>query len=164
MSTENLRISEPERARYVDELVRHVGAGRLTVDEFDRRAARIYASDTVAEAREQFTGLPVSMSPERPSAAGRSRRRLSAHQRIEWSIWASVGASNVLVWVLVSLATTSLVYPWPIWVIGPWGLVLLTRTVLGIESPSHAHALRHVRALSGPGGTYGSPSWRSTRG
>jgi hypothetical protein len=106
----------------------------------------------------------VSMSPERPAAAGRSRRRLWAHQRIEWSIWASVGAINVLVWVLLSLATTSLVYPWPIWVIGPWGLVLLTRTVLGIESPSHAHALRRVRALSGPCGTYGSPSWRSTRG
>jgi hypothetical protein len=31
---------------------------------------------------------------------------------------------NVVVWVLVSGTTGHLIYPWPVWVAGPWGAVL----------------------------------------
>jgi hypothetical protein len=142
------RISDSEREQYVSELSQHVGTGRLTIDEFDRRAAAVYASQTVAEARAQFSDLPQSAPPEPPVTA-RPRRRLPLHQRIEWSAWLGVSAINVLVWALVSLGTMSMVYPWPLWVIGPWGLVLLGRTVLGIEGggcASRAHDARREAA------------------
>ncbi|WP_330136089.1 DUF1707 SHOCT-like domain-containing protein [Rhodococcus artemisiae] len=153
MATENPyipdsdRISDSERERFVDELAQHVGSGRLTIDEFDTRASAVYASTTVAEARAQFTDLPRS-TPPAPTTA-RARRRLPVHQRIEWTAWLGVSAINVLVWALVSLGTASMVYPWPLWVIGPWGLVLLGRTVLGIEGggcSSRAHDARREAA------------------
>jgi hypothetical protein len=39
--------------------------------------------------------------------------------------WAVVSAVNVAIWLAVVLGTGSLVYPWWVWVAGPWGLVLL---------------------------------------
>ncbi|MFD6855770.1 DUF1707 domain-containing protein [Rhodococcus sp. NPDC060090] len=137
------RLSDSERDQYVSELSQHVGTGRLTIEEFDRRAAAVYASQIVAEARAQFSDLPQS-TPPAPPVTARSPR-LPLHQRVEWSAWLGVSAINVLVWALVSLGTTSMVYPWPLWVIGPWGLVLLGRTVLGIEGggcTSRAHDAR----------------------
>ena len=38
---------------------------------------------------------------------------------------------NLVIWGIISVATASMIYFWPIWVIGPWGLVLLGRTMLG---------------------------------
>jgi hypothetical protein len=36
---------------------------------------------------------------------------------------------NLVVWVLVSVTTAQLIYPWPLWVAGPWGAVLLAVSV-----------------------------------
>jgi len=145
MATDDLRISDAERESYVELLGRAVGSGRLTVDEFDERAARVYGAKTVAEARAALTDLPA----EQPAPERRARRtagtRMPLHQRIEWTAWAGVGAINVLVWALVSLGTMSPVYPWPLWVIGPWGLVLLGRSVLGIEGNGCAQRARAHR-------------------
>ena len=38
---------------------------------------------------------------------------------------AAEGAVNVVVWALVSGTGGHLAYPWPVWVAGPWGAVLL---------------------------------------
>ncbi len=163
MSTDNLRISDSERSQHVEELARHFGSGRLTIDEFEERAGRIYEARTVAEARKEFADLPVSTLPTPRNPTLRTRPRLTSNQRIEWSVWLGVGAVNILIWGIISLATASMIYPWPLWVIGPWGLVLLGRTLLGVDSSPHAAALRHVRALNAPSRTCGNPSWQSTR-
>ena len=44
--------------------------------------------------------------------------------RVLWTIWFSAVSVNVVVWALVSITTTQLVYPWPLWVAGPYGAVL----------------------------------------
>ncbi|MFD3812853.1 DUF1707 domain-containing protein [Rhodococcus sp. NPDC058639] len=163
MSTDNLRLSDSERSQHVEELAQHAGSGRLTIEEFEERAGRIYGARTAAEARREFTDLPVSTLPAPRNPRLRTRPHLTPNQRIEWSVWLGVGAINILIWGIISLATTSMIYPWPLWVIGPWGLALLGRTLLGIDSSPHAIALRHVRALSAPSGTYGNPSLQSTR-
>jgi hypothetical protein len=31
------------------------------------------------------------------------------------------------IWLVTSLASGQLLYPWPVWVIGPWGVVLLAQ-------------------------------------
>jgi hypothetical protein len=36
-----------------------------------------------------------------------------------WTIWGSLVAINVAVWVIVSATVTGGVYPWPIWLLVP---------------------------------------------
>jgi hypothetical protein len=36
---------------------------------------------------------------------------------------------TVVIWVLTSIAAGQVLYPWPLWVVGPWGLVLLSRAM-----------------------------------
>ncbi|MDO2377928.1 DUF1707 domain-containing protein, partial [Rhodococcus electrodiphilus] len=43
---DGIRISDSERERLVDELGRHLTAGRLTIGEFDQRVGAVYRSVT----------------------------------------------------------------------------------------------------------------------
>jgi NhaP-type Na+/H+ or K+/H+ antiporter len=45
--------------------------------------------------------------------------------RVAWAIWLTAVAINVVVWALVSGTTGHLIYPWPLWVAGPYGAALL---------------------------------------
>lgn len=45
--------------------------------------------------------------------------------------WAVVSGVNLAIWALVSLTATSWVYPWWIWVAGPWGAVPLVSWIAG---------------------------------
>jgi hypothetical protein len=51
--------------------------------------------------------------------------------RAAWAVWATAVVVNVLIWGVVSLGAQDVVYFWPIWVAGPWGAVLLARTLFG---------------------------------
>jgi hypothetical protein len=46
-----------------------------------------------------------------------------------WTVWAAVVSLNLVIWVLVSATAGQLIYPWPLWVAGPWGAVLLAISV-----------------------------------
>ncbi|ABG92102.1 conserved hypothetical protein [Rhodococcus jostii RHA1] len=135
---DNIRISDSEREQVVGELGRHLTEGRLTIGEFDQRVAQVYQSTTQQQAHQVLRDLPsapqaVALAPPRAPTAHPSRRRIPGHQRIEWLAWLAAGGINIAIWGIVSLATGVMIYPWPIWVIGPWGLVLLGRTALGRE-------------------------------
>jgi hypothetical protein len=43
------------------------------------------------------------------------------------------GLVTTTIWVVVSLGNEDREYFWPIWVAGPWGAVLLARTLFGNE-------------------------------
>ena len=60
-----------------------------------------------------------------------ARRRWLAEN---WSGYGGVVAICVGVWLVTVLAGGGLVYFWPIWVIGPWGVVLVWSTVFGLMS------------------------------
>ena len=45
--------------------------------------------------------------------------------KVLWTIWLAAVSINVVVWVLVSGTTGHLIYPWPLWVAGPYGAVLV---------------------------------------
>ncbi|MGV9861360.1 DUF1707 SHOCT-like domain-containing protein [Rhodococcus koreensis] len=136
---DNIRISDSERDEVVGELGRHLTAGRLTIEEFDQRVAEVYRSATRLQAHQVLRDLPstapavaappVATQPNRPA-----RRRIPGHQQIEWLAWAVAGGINIVIWGIIALATGVMIYFWPVWVIGPWGLVLLGRTLLGRES------------------------------
>jgi hypothetical protein len=132
---DNIRISDSEREQVVDELGRHLTAGRLTIDEFDQRVAQVYRSVTQAQVNQVLRDLPAAPTPapREIRSAQPARRRVPSHQRIEWLAWLAAGSLNIVIWGIISLATGVMIYFWPVWVIGPWGLVLLSRTLLGRE-------------------------------
>ena len=55
-----------------------------------------------------------------------------------WRSWASTAAIVLTIWAVTSLANWEFLYFWPIWVIGPWGAVLLARTLTGGNRKSDA--------------------------
>ena len=52
-----------------------------------------------------------------------------------WRAWATTSVIVLAIWAATSLANWELHYFWPIWVIGPWGAVLLARTLTGRPGP-----------------------------
>ncbi|WP_016691620.1 DUF1707 domain-containing protein [Rhodococcus rhodochrous] len=84
-ATPPLRISDAERETIVDELGRHLTAGRLTIAEFDERVARVYRAATQDDAGAVLADLPSTPDPTPPPPAQNplSRLRLPLHQRIE---------------------------------------------------------------------------------
>lgn len=136
---DNIRISDSEREQVVGDLARHLAAGRLTIGEFDQRVAEVYRSTTRQQAHQVLRDLPsaapdVAAAPIATPPTRPVHRGIPGHQRIEWLAWAVAGGINIAIWGIISVATGVMLYFWPVWVIGPWGLVLLGRTMLGRES------------------------------
>jgi hypothetical protein len=48
-----------------------------------------------------------------------------------WRSWTTTSLIVLAIWAATALAAWNLLYFWPIWVIGPWGVVLLVRTFTG---------------------------------
>lgn len=66
-------ITEEEQQRLLQALQRHLAAGRLDLEQFDVRAARLYGAETRAGARAALEGLPLLAAPT--PRARRPRRR-----------------------------------------------------------------------------------------
>ncbi len=134
----DLRASDAERATVAEALGEHMRAGRLTVAEYDERLTAVYAARTRGDLAALTTDLPGPALPPapgpgrrpapRPSAGGCGARGGGQDLRHAWRSWLTVA---LIVWTiyLASSLATGLLYPWPIWVVGPWGAVLLARTL-----------------------------------
>jgi hypothetical protein len=155
MPESHLRASDADRAAVADALGGHLSAGRLTVAEYDDRLARAYAARTYGELAELTTDLPAAES--RPVAAPAAQPRPqpapawgcggagwahswtagwgpwagSAGRRAAWASWVSTAVIVVGIWAITSIASGGLIYFWPFWVIGPWGVVLLAQSLSG---------------------------------
>ena len=66
-------VTEQEQEQILQALLRHLAEGRIDLEQFDARAARLYAADTRAAARAALDGLPLLEAA--PSAQRRPRRR-----------------------------------------------------------------------------------------
>ena len=80
-----------------------------------------------------------------PAARGAAARRscflgfvagLPGVLRVLWATWLTAVAINVVVWALASGTTGHLIYPWPLWVAGPYGaaLVAVSAVVAGAQA------------------------------
>lgn len=58
MNPKELRIGDAERESAMQVLGEHLGAGRLTVDEYGERSAQVATARTGGEIEEVFTDLP----------------------------------------------------------------------------------------------------------
>lgn len=117
-----LRIGDAERARHVAVLGEHFASGRLTMGEFETRVDATWAATTRGQLDDLRGDLPRS-EPERVPTRSPSRS--------SWAPWAATGVICLLIWAITSLSQGTLLSFWPIWVIGPWGVVLLVGLLTG---------------------------------
>ncbi|MCU1648232.1 MAG: hypothetical protein JWN03_8507 [Nocardia sp.] len=140
--TSGTRASDAERAQVADALGRHMADGRLDLTEYNERLGRVYGTATIEDLQLVLGDLPRLTKPA--TAPGRSGTRIPIWQRIEVSAWLGVSLLCVAIWAAISLATGEFTYPWPMWVIGPWGAVLVFRMLTGWESGAwNQHHRRH---------------------
>ncbi|MEV6768090.1 DUF1707 domain-containing protein [Nocardia sp. NPDC051030] len=130
--TTGTRASDAERAQVAELLGRHMSDGRLDAIEYNERLAQVYGTATREDLQQVLQDLPNLTKPAATKST--SRTRFPIWQRIEGSAWLGVGLLCLFIWAVISMAAGEFTYPWPIWVIGPWGAVLAFRALMGWES------------------------------
>ncbi|MGY4098705.1 DUF1707 domain-containing protein [Nocardia sp. R16R-3T] len=70
------RITVTERERALEQLSQHLGAGRLSLTEFDERSAIAAAATTKGQLAELFADLPGVIPPAPPTPTGNALQRL----------------------------------------------------------------------------------------
>ena len=135
MPEPHLRAADSDRAAVATVLGQHMSAGRLTVDEYDERLARAYAAKTYGQLAEITADLPPAAVAQ-PPASSPSQSPATVGPRSGWDAdphswrsWLTTSLIVLVIWGATSLATWDLLYFWPVWVIGPWGAVLLAQTL-----------------------------------
>jgi hypothetical protein len=152
---ELMRASDDDRQRVVDRLRDALEDGRLKLEEFTERVGLAYQAVTYGDLATLHADLPPA-SPEaesRPApssapsptvAAKRSAfADLPAPLKVLWTIWLTAVSINIVVWVLVMGTSGHLIYPWPVWVAGPYGAALLAVSAPVVHS-------RRSRRLAAP--------------
>jgi Domain of unknown function (DUF1707) len=107
MSELDLRASDHDRNRVVDELRTHAAEGRLTVEELEQRLQRALTARALGE----LAGLTRDL-PDRGSAAAPRRRS----PRPDVRIFVAVMVLLVAIWALTGAG-----YFWPVWPLVGWG-------------------------------------------
>lgn len=76
-------VTEQEQEQLVEALRRYVAEGRLELDEFDARVARLYGAGTRSEARAVLDGLPLLAAAAPPSRRRQWGRRHGETDRVQ---------------------------------------------------------------------------------
>jgi hypothetical protein len=150
---QDMRASDADRQEVVERLRGALEEGRLKMNEYLERMGLAYDAVTYGDlaplcrdlpearpvARQQATqAVPAAPAappaPRAPSPQAEVVRRgafasLPTPLKVLWTIWLTAVSINVVVWVLVSGTTGHLIYPWPVWVAGPWGATLFGLSV-----------------------------------
>ncbi|MGN9786761.1 DUF1707 SHOCT-like domain-containing protein [Nonomuraea sp. ZG12] len=131
-----MRASDVDRDKVAAVLREHTAEGRITMDEFNERLEQLYKSKTYGELARLTADLPdVDLRNNRPAKITPQpvAKQAGMHpgMRAAWSAWAGASAINWAIWLIISLTAGDFVYPWPLWVMGPWGAILLVSTVFG---------------------------------
>jgi DUF1707 SHOCT-like domain len=158
-AADDLRAGNAEREVVVSRLNDAFAEGRLDLGELDQRIAAAYAAKTMGDLRPLLADLPppsgraatvhrpsTPMAPRPvplpgPLATNRAVQHVNGRPgwiRWQYYVWASVVLLNVMIWVMVSLGTSHFwIYPWPLWVAGPWGVVILAQDVIARLEYAH---------------------------
>lgn len=133
--TPGTRASDAERNAIVTQLGTHLADGRLDLAEYDQRVAQVYATTTRDQLDVVLSDLPPLTEQQQSAAAARKPApRIPVWQRVEAGSWLGVSLVVLVIWGLISLTAGELTYFWPMWVIGPWGAVLVFRMLTGWEA------------------------------
>lgn len=149
----DMRASDADRDRVAEILRDAHGDGRLSQDELLTRVEATYVAKTYQDLDRVIADLPVRRQPAagllpRPLATPLSaplpaprrtgRRIARATLTGAWWFYSIVVGINLMIWLLVSIGGGGLEYFWPIWVAGPWGVLLggLEMAYRSREAPS----------------------------
>jgi hypothetical protein len=134
-----MRASDSERETVVGQLRDAHGEGRLTLAEFDERVQAVWAARTYGELGEITADLPSArpavLPAEGPPEQVRLMQRPSGQHRamrIVIGAWLTVSVINFVIWGLVCLTSGGWIYPWWVWVAGPWGAAILASRIGGL--------------------------------
>jgi len=133
---DRVRAADSDRERVAQRLHRAQAEGRLDLYEFDERVRQVWAARTYGDLEQITADLPADRSAVPRSAAGPVAERDGGRGAV--AAWITASGFNLLIWAVISLAIGSMVYPWWIWVAGPWGAVLLARWVTERGHPRRA--------------------------
>lgn len=124
-----LRIGHAERERTAEELKEHTHAGRLELQEFEERVEKAYAAKTAADLAVLTADLPPlhpvydgGLKDQRPKPGG----FFHYVAMCALSSFLSLCLLMIFIWAISGAG-----YFWPIWVIGPWSVVLLPMVLVG---------------------------------
>ncbi|RJO69949.1 DUF1707 domain-containing protein [Nocardia panacis] len=129
MVEDNLRASDGDREKIVEQLRLAMNEGRLTVHEFDDRLQKVYAARTYGELSPVLADLPV---PKELRAIKKNAPALSVAAVPQWVIimwipWVAINALLLTIWV-----ATGAGYFWPFWAAAPTAAALLIPTGIGV--------------------------------
>lgn len=139
-------MSDADRGLVAGQLKKAHAEGRLDLTEFDERTRQVWAARTFGDLAGITADLPdirqpvpwsrSELAPEQPKRGGEVARRASgpgaAVMKVATTAWFAASLVNFVVWGLVSLTSGNVVYPWWIWVAGPWGALLIAGYVTGV--------------------------------
>lgn len=136
-----MRASDDDRDRIAGVLRDAHAEGRLNQDELVERLDSTYTARTYQELDRLVADLPLARSQGAlararqqpisapPPAPGPMRQKARRAARVSlnasWWFWGIAVGINVIVWTILAIAQQDAPYPWPLWVAGPWGIVLL---------------------------------------
>ncbi|AQZ66902.1 unnamed protein product [[Actinomadura] parvosata subsp. kistnae] len=134
-----MRASDADRDRVAAILREHTAQGRITMDEFNDRLESLYKSKTYGELAKLTADLPdvdLRHLPVKAAPAGKPQPKgMHTGMKAAWSAWAAASGINWVIWLIVSITAGHTIYPWPLWVMGPWGVILLVSTIFGDNKP-----------------------------
>jgi hypothetical protein len=161
MPEPHLRAADTDREAVAAALGTHMAAGRLTLAEYDERLAQAYAARTYGELAELTADLPApTPAAPRPAESAAGAAGVAASSRPvsmqcgpvhglrmsapvqpwachgqgnehSWRAWLTTSVTVLAIYLAISIASWDFHYFWPIWVIGPWGAVLLASRFTG---------------------------------
>nr|WP_232234083.1 DUF1707 domain-containing protein [Micromonospora chokoriensis] len=145
---DGMRAADADREAVAERLRVALDEGRLDLHEYDERLQRAYAARTYADLEALVTDLPPvtpaqrsglvpatasTVSPLDGQPVAAPTRGVTARWMAEvWFPYLRVIAIVVTIWAVTSLLSQDLLYFWPAWVAGPWGAVLVVRTITGL--------------------------------
>jgi hypothetical protein len=157
MSREQMRAADADRHQVADRLRAALEEGRLDLTEYDERLQGAYAAKTYGDLDRLLTDLPnaaplvPSPPPAPPEAIAAEQSGLArAWVRHVWAPWIKTAAWLTVIWLVAFVLAGDSIFYWPGWVLGPWGIVLIVRTVGGLASSEprkYALEAEHRQAL-----------------
>jgi hypothetical protein len=167
---EELRAADVDREFVAEQLKGALSEGRLSLLEYDERLQEAYAARTYGDLDKVLADLPGVVPVQRsqlasvtPSAAA-SPAGVGGHHADEspeakklavrrwmvvaWGAWLSSVLVTFVIWGVTWVASGDIPYPWPLWVAGPWGAVLVAGSISALvsgEPPDDRHKRRDRR-------------------
>ena len=138
MSRDEMRAGDSERQAVADRLKTALDEGRLELHEYDEWLQRTYAAKTYGELDSLLTDLPgpvpaqqSRVQPYKPPAAPRPAAEVGEMPKPGGppflASYSGVVVVCFVIWGISCIASGDFIYPWPLWMLIPLILGVLSR-------------------------------------